>query len=132
VASTGRRTVTRTPRGLYSLAREYYGRYHIPLFHCETNRVPRFAEQWLDEQWADMMALRRSGIPVYGFTWYSLTDQIDWQHALRVERNDLHPVGLYDLQRRIRPVGAAYRDLVARWAAPLKHNVEPETLIAIA
>ena len=34
---------------------------------------------------------------MHGFTWYSLTDQIDWQHALRVERNDLHPVGLYDL-----------------------------------
>jgi hypothetical protein len=30
-----------------------------------------------------------------------------------VERNDVHPVGLYDLQRRIRPVGVAYRDLIA-------------------
>src|SRR5215212_2299463 len=119
VSSTGRRTVTRQPRGLLSLAREYYGRYHIPLFHCETNRVPRFAEQWLDEQWEDMMALKRSGIPVYGFTWYSLTDQIDWQHALRVERNDLHPVGLYDLHRNIRPVGTAYREVVGQWSKVL-------------
>jgi beta-glucosidase len=48
-----------------------------------------------------------------GFTWFSLTDQIDWQHALRVERNDVYPVGLYDLKRQIRPVGVAYRDLIA-------------------
>jgi len=115
VASTGRRTTARAARGLESLAREYYERYRIPLFHCETNRVPRFAEEWLDDQWQAMVSLRRSGIPVHGFTWYSLTDQIDWQHALRFERNDLHPVGLYDLNRKIRPVGVAYRDLVAEW-----------------
>jgi beta-glucosidase len=115
IASTGRRTTARAARGLECLAREYYDRYRIPLFHCETNRVPRFAKRWLDDQWDAMMNLRRSGIPVHGFTWYSLTDQIDWQHALRVERNEVHPVGLYDLNRKIRPVGVAYRELVARW-----------------
>jgi beta-glucosidase/6-phospho-beta-glucosidase/beta-galactosidase len=120
VASTGRRTVARSPLGLSSLAREYYTRYRIPLFHCETNRTPRFAEQWLAEQWEDMVSLMRSGIPVKGFTWYSLTDQIDWQHALRVEQNDLHPVGLFDLERRIRPVGAAYAELVSRWSSQLQ------------
>ena len=61
-----------------------------------------------------MLALRADGVPVVGFTWYSLTDQIDWQHALRHERDDLHPVGLYDLDRRERAVGRAYRELVAR------------------
>jgi hypothetical protein len=59
--------------------------------------------------------MRSTGIPVLGFTWYSLTDQIDWQHALRVERNDLHPVGLYDMRRRIRPVGTRYQQIVADW-----------------
>jgi beta-glucosidase/6-phospho-beta-glucosidase/beta-galactosidase len=122
VASTGRRTRARQPRGLRSLAFEYYERYRIPLFHCETNRTPRFAEGWLASQWDDMLALRSAGVPVHGFTWYSLTDQIDWQHALRVERNDLHPVGLYDLQRRIRPVGRAYRDLIARWRPELSRS----------
>jgi beta-glucosidase/6-phospho-beta-glucosidase/beta-galactosidase len=53
-----------------------------------------------------------AGVPVRGFTWYSLTDQIDWQHALRHEYNELHPVGLYDLDRRIRPVGEAYRRMI--------------------
>lgn len=119
VTSTGRETVCRTPKGFRTLALEYYQRYRLPLFHCETNRVPRFAESWLAEQWGDVIALLGSGVPVHGFTWYSLTDQIDWQYALRVELNHVHPVGLYDLHRRIRPVGVAYRDIVARWSAAL-------------
>jgi beta-glucosidase/6-phospho-beta-glucosidase/beta-galactosidase len=119
IASTGRRSTARRRRGLRDLALEYYHRYQVPLFHCETNRVPRFAEGWLAEQWDDVMALRSAGVPMHGFTWYSLTDQIDWQHALRVERNDLHPVGLYDLHRRIRPIGLAYRELVSRWTPVL-------------
>ncbi|MET0396160.1 MAG: family 1 glycosylhydrolase [Longimicrobiaceae bacterium] len=117
VASTGRCTTRRQPYGFRALAAEYHARYRKPLFHCETNRVSHLAVDWLRRQWDDVQALRASGIPVTGFTWYSLTDQVDWQHALRVERDDLHPVGLYDLDRRIRPVGEAFRDLVARHSA---------------
>jgi beta-glucosidase/6-phospho-beta-glucosidase/beta-galactosidase len=73
------------------------------------------AVSWLEDQWSQILALRADGIPVHGFTWYSLTDQIDWQHGLRIERDDLHPVGLYDLDRRIRPVGIAYRKIVAEY-----------------
>ena len=119
VASTGRRTPARSRRGLRSLAREYHDRYRIPLFHCETNRTPPDAEAWLVEQFEDVLSLRREGIPVFGFTWYSLTDQMDWHIALRERRNEVHPVGLLDLDRRERPVGAAYRALVQRWSAPL-------------
>jgi beta-glucosidase/6-phospho-beta-glucosidase/beta-galactosidase len=97
---------------LRSLASQYYERYRVPLFHCETNRVNRFAVDWLRTQWSDVSSLRASGVPVMGFTWYSLTDQVDWQHGLRVERNDVHPVGLVDLERRMRPVGYAYRELI--------------------
>jgi hypothetical protein len=63
--------------------------------------------------------MRASGIPVMGFTWYSLTDQIDWQHALRIERNDLHAVGMYDLDRKIRPVGVRYKEIVRQWRGVL-------------
>lgn len=117
IASTGRRTASQARRGLRALATEYYGRYNLPLFHCETNKTAAAAERWLIEQWNDVRALVAAGLPTHGFTWYSLTDQIDWQHALRVERNDIHPVGLFDLERRIRPVGTAYRELVARFRA---------------
>ncbi len=112
VAASGRQTMNRKALGFRHLAIEYYNRYRVPLFHCETNRVSKFAVDWLRDQWDDVTALHRAGIPITGFTWYSLTDQIDWQHALRVERNDLHPVGLFDLERRIRPVGTAYKALI--------------------
>jgi beta-glucosidase/6-phospho-beta-glucosidase/beta-galactosidase len=113
VAANGDRTMAKESRGYRRLAAEYYSRYRVPLFHCETNRVSEHATDWLDGQWRDIVALRDAGIPVVGFTWFSLTDQIDWQHALRFERNDVYPVGLYDLERRMRPVGSAYQELIA-------------------
>jgi hypothetical protein len=113
IAANGRQTTNHKGVGFRSLARAYYDRYHIPLFHCETNRVSHHAVSWLERQWEDVTSLMSVGVPVRGFTWYSLTDQIDWQHALRHEHNELHPVGLYDLERRIRPVGEAYRRMIA-------------------
>lgn len=132
VASTGRCTTARKGAGFRALAAEYFARYQAPLFHCETNRVCGPSVGWLREQWEDVTWLRAANIPVRGFTWYSLTDQIDWQHALRVERNDLHPVGLFDLDRKIRPVGAAYRDLVARWTPVLTARSEQSVQLAAA
>ena len=117
VSSTGRTTTHWKGQGFFSLASAYYERYRIPLFHCETNRVSRLGVTWLEEQWNDVMALVAAGVPVHGFTWYSLTDQVDWQHGLRVENNDLHPVGLFDMERKSRPVGDAYRRLIAEYAA---------------
>lgn len=118
VCASGRQATNhRRPVGFRTLAAQYYDRYRVPLFHCETNRPTRFAVEWLESQWQDVVALRDAGIPVRGFTWYSLTDQIDWQHALRVERDDVHSVGLYDLDRRIRPVGERYRAIMAAGVA---------------
>ena len=62
-----------------------------------------------------MLRLRNSGVPVVGFTWYSLTDQIDWETALRENNGTLNPLGLFDLDRNIRPVGEAYRQIIADW-----------------
>ena len=116
VSATGRCTVTHSmAMGFRRLATQYHERYRVPIFHCETNRVSHLAVEWLDHQWSDILAMRASGIPVMGFTWYSLTDQIDWQHALRVERNDLHTVGMYDLDRKVRPVGREYQEIIKRW-----------------
>ena len=88
----------------------------------------RLAVDWLESQWRDVLSLRAAGIPVHGFTWYSLTDQIDWQYALRIERNEVHTVGLFDLERRIRPVGEAYRRIIDQYS-PLMTD-EPFTPIA--
>ena len=64
-------------------------------------------------------AVYAAGVPIRGFTWYSLTDQVDWQYALREERNHLHPVGLYDLNDgRVRlrtAIARSSRHGAARW-----------------
>ena len=62
-----------------------------------------------------MVRLRQDGIPICGFTWYSLTDQVDWDTALREDNGHVNPLGLVDLNRKLRPVGEAYRRLVAEW-----------------
>src|SRR6185503_7353533 len=36
------------------------------------------AVKWLWKEWANVLRLRNVGIPTVGFTWYSLTDQVDW------------------------------------------------------
>jgi hypothetical protein len=59
--------------------------------------------------------VRNDGIPIIGFTWYSLTDQVDWSVALRSKHGRVDPVGLYDLDRKIRPVGEAYKQLISDW-----------------
>ena len=56
--------------------------------------------------------MRDEGIPVLGFTWFSLIDQIDWDTALRETNGNVNPLGLYDLDRKIRPVGTAYKQLI--------------------
>jgi hypothetical protein len=54
-------------------------------------------------------------VPIVGFTWYSLTDQVDWDVALRQNNQTVNPLGLYDLDRNIRPVGKAYKQLIKDW-----------------
>ena len=77
--------------------------------------VAEQAPAWLWKEWANMMRLRDDGVPIIGFTWYSLLDQVDWDTALREDNGRVHPVGLYDLDRNIRPVGTAYRQLMHNW-----------------
>src|SRR6185369_3054807 len=88
--------------------------------HTETNMsdVQR-APAWLWKEWSNMMRLKEDGVPIVGFTWYSLTDQMDWDTVLREDNGNVNPLGLYDLNRKIRPVGEEYRKLVAQWAIPL-------------
>ena len=109
--------------GYCEITRQYYERYRLPVMHTETNtwQGPKGDEAayWLWKEWANVLRLRNSGVPVVGFTWYSLTDQIDWETALRENNGVLNPLGLFDLDRKIRPVGDAYRKLIADWNAVL-------------
>jgi len=101
--------------GYYILTRQYFDRYRLPVMHAETNITEPGAVQWLIKEWAQMVRLKEDGIPIVGFTWYSLTDQVDWDTALREDNGHVNPLGLYDLDRKIRPVGAAYKNLIAQW-----------------
>jgi beta-glucosidase/6-phospho-beta-glucosidase/beta-galactosidase len=98
---------------------QYHDRYRLPVMHTETNLVegPNGDEavNWLWKQWANVLRVRNKGIPVIGFTWYSLTDQVDWDTALREKNGNVNPLGLYDLDRNIRAVGQAYKQLIADW-----------------
>jgi hypothetical protein len=62
-----------------------------------------------------VLRIRNVGIPTVGFTWYSLTDQVDWDTALREQNGNVNPLGLFDLDRNIRPVGTAYKKLIQDW-----------------
>src|SRR3546814_444442 len=95
--------------GYSEITRQYYGRYDLPVMHTETNfkEGPNGDEavNWLWKEWANVLRLRNVGIPTVGFTWYSLTDQVDWDTALREQNGNVNPLGLYDLDRNIRAVG---------------------------
>lgn len=99
--------------GWYEITKDYYERYKLPVMHTETNVFEADqASMWLYKQWISVMRMRRDGIPVLGFTWYSLIDQIDWDIQLADVKNHVNECGLYDLDRKPRPVCDAYKNLL--------------------
>lgn len=109
--------------GYNEITWQYYDRYRLPVMHTETNiaqgAMGDEAVFWLWKEWANVLRVRNDGVPILGFTWYSITDQMDWDTALREVNNRVSPVGLYDLDRKIRPVGQAYKKLICDWCQVL-------------
>jgi beta-glucosidase/6-phospho-beta-glucosidase/beta-galactosidase len=102
--------------GYYVITKQYFDRYQLPVMHTETNLADaERAPGWLKKEWANMLRLKSDGVPILGFTWYSLIDQVDWDTALREDNGRVNPLGLYDLDRNIRPVGQAYKRLIQMW-----------------
>jgi beta-glucosidase/6-phospho-beta-glucosidase/beta-galactosidase len=99
--------------GWYVIVSQYFRRYRRTVMHTETNyRNPRGSALWLWRQWHNVERIRQAGVPVVGFTWYSLTDQIDWSIAVSAPIGNVTPVGLFDLNRDLRSVGLAYKQLI--------------------
>jgi beta-glucosidase/6-phospho-beta-glucosidase/beta-galactosidase len=99
--------------GWYVIISQYFRRYQRMVMHTETNyRNPRGSALWLWRQWHNVQRLREAGVPVVGFTWYSLTDQLDWDIAVSAPIGNVTPVGLFDLNRDLRSVGLAYKQLI--------------------
>ena len=99
--------------GWYVIASQYWERYKRPMMHTETNKIDADgAPRWLWRQWHNVQLLAKAGVPLVGFTWYSLTDQIDWSIAMSEAIGLVYPVGLFDLNRESRIVGLAYKHLI--------------------
>jgi len=101
--------------GYYVVTKQYYDRYRLPVMHTETNYKEPKSVEWLRRQWANAYRLKQDGVPLIGFTWYSLIDQVDWDTALREVNGHVNSLGLYDLNRNIRPVGKEYKRLITEW-----------------
>lgn len=99
--------------GWYGITKHYFYRYQRPTMYTETNVFDAdAAPRWLWKQFANVLRMRGDNIPVLGFTWYSLIDQIDWDTGLSEHNGRVQACGLYDLDRRPRPVADAYRQLI--------------------
>jgi beta-glucosidase/6-phospho-beta-glucosidase/beta-galactosidase len=112
----GKFTVAEDVMGWYQITREYYDRYKKPVMHTETNTfVAEQGPNWLWKQWINILRMRREGVPVMGFTWYSLIDQIDWDISLAEKKGTINECGLYDLDRKPRLVQEAYKALLEEY-----------------
>jgi hypothetical protein len=102
--------------GWYNITRDYYLRYKKPVMHTETNVLEaKDGPTWLWKQWVNILRMRKEGVPVLGFTWYSLIDQIDWDKGLERKVGTVNPCGLFDLDRKPRPVADAYKMLLQEY-----------------
>jgi len=99
--------------GWYKVTMRYYERYYKPVMHTETSTpFPELNPRWLWKQWTNVLRMRRDGIPVLGFTWYSMHDQFDWDTQLAEQNHHVNECGLFDMERRPRPVAAEYKKLI--------------------
>ncbi len=119
VQANGSSTASGEIFGYHVITMQYYDRYRLPVMHTETNIIEgptgQEAVNWLWKEWANVLRVRNDGVPMVGFTWYSLTDQVDWDTALRQDNGKVNPLGLYDLNREIRAVGKAYKQIIEDW-----------------
>ena len=86
---------------------------------------------WLERTWGQAHHLRHRGVPVIGYTWYSLTDQVDWNIGITRIEGTVNANGLCRLDRTFRPVGDLYKTLAHQNAgASLIYGVPDGLLMA--
>lgn len=123
VADDGTRRPAGETLGYDDIVTQYHARYRLPIMHTETSAPQGVsgeeAVHWLWKEWANALRVRNNGVPLVGFTWFPLVDQVDWSESGRLtadgSADGVNPVGLYDLDRQLRPVGDAYRQLIRDW-----------------
>jgi beta-glucosidase/6-phospho-beta-glucosidase/beta-galactosidase len=114
VEPDGSNRATGVMLGWGAIALEYFRRYRRPMMLTETNILDDGhgrSVDWLHRTWHQARFLRQRGLPMIGYTWYSLTDQVDWDIQIRAVRGKVNPNGLVTLDREPRDVAYAYRQL---------------------
>jgi hypothetical protein len=100
-------------------ATAWHERYQVPFWVSETSNLSLPVEDggaWLEALVRSLDGLSGRGLPVRGICWYSRGDQFDWDTALTAPVGKVTEVGLFDVERRARPVAADYAALAARFA----------------
>jgi beta-glucosidase/6-phospho-beta-glucosidase/beta-galactosidase len=103
-----------------SLGQLYWNRYHCPLFIAETASVGSLSRRrkWLDDSVEAARNLRKSGVPLVGYTWWPLFALVTWAY-----RQGTHPpayylkqMGLWDLDASSAELDRIRTPLVNRFA----------------
>jgi beta-glucosidase/6-phospho-beta-glucosidase/beta-galactosidase len=89
--------------GFKDMIRDYYERYRVPIMITETSAVgsDEIRERWLESSVSMIGDVRKSGVPVIGYTWFPLFTMIDWRYRFSSEplENFYLELGLYRLNR---------------------------------
>jgi beta-glucosidase len=97
--------------------RRWHDRYDVPFWVAETSNLSLGVEDqipWLRALTDGLRVLRDDGLPARGLCWYSRGDQFDWQTELVNPTGAITEVGLFDAQRRARPVADVFAQFAAR------------------
>jgi len=93
--------------GFKELIADHYERYQVPIIITETSAVggDDIREQWLDSSTSMIKDLRKSGVPVIGYTWFPLFTMIDWRYRFGQEPLEDYylELGLYKINREAGP-----------------------------
>ena len=95
-------------------ASAWHARYDRPFWVAETSNLGLRVEEgteWLGALVAGLDRLAARGLPARGVCWYSRGDQVDWDTMLAAPVGRVTEVGLFDTERRPRPVAEAYAGL---------------------
>jgi beta-glucosidase len=125
------RLPSRTPgRAIHDILANVYARYRLPIMVTETSSKGDVAARarWMDETLDAVYDLRRTGVPVIGYSWFPLFSLIDWLY--RTGRRPLEDyvmhLGLYDCRFDERGLFRRYKTpLVERFQKYMREPVPP-------
>jgi len=109
--------------GLADVLKIFAARYRVPVFLTETSHVGTDDERmsWLNASVELVRNLRNEGLPIVGYTWWSLIDMIEWtyrygdrpagEYQLRMGLWSLRIDGTGDMQRLRTPLVNRFHEL---------------------